>query len=64
MIGFFKRYVFHNFGLKILSLLLATGLWFMISRDEQPAEVAVRAPIVFQHVPASLEISSESIAST
>jgi YbbR domain-containing protein len=61
MIGFFKRYVFHNFGLKILSLLLATGLWFMISRDEQPAEVAVRAPIVFQHVPASLEISSESI---
>lgn len=62
MIGFFKRYVFHNIGLKILSLLLATGLWFMISRDEQPAEVAVRAPVVFQHVPASLEISSpESI---
>lgn len=61
MIGFFKRYVLHNLGLKILSLLLATGLWFMISRDEQPAEVAVRAPIVFQHVPASLEISSESV---
>lgn len=61
MIGFFKRYVFHNFGLKVLSLVLATGLWFMISRDEQPAEVAVRAPIVFQHVPPSLEISSESI---
>ena len=33
----------------------------MISRDEQPAEVAVRAPIVFQHVPQQLEISSESI---
>lgn len=61
MIGLFKRYVLHNFGLKILSLLLATGLWFMISRDEQPAEVAVRAPVVFQHVPASLEISNESI---
>jgi YbbR domain-containing protein len=61
MIGFFKRYILHNFGFKILSLLLATGLWFMISRDEQPAEVAVRAPIVFQHVPSSLEISSESI---
>jgi len=61
MIGFFKRYVVHNFGLKVLSLLLATGLWFMISRDEQPAEVAVRSPIVFQHVPPSLEISSESI---
>ena len=61
MIGFFQRYVFHNFGLKVLSLLLATGLWFMISPDEQPAEVAVRAPIVFQNVPASLEISTEII---
>jgi hypothetical protein len=62
MIGFFQRYVLHNFGLKVLSLLLSAGLWFMISRDEQPAEVALRAPIVFQHVPAQLEISTESIA--
>jgi YbbR domain-containing protein len=61
MMGFFKRYVLHNFGLKALSLLLAAGLWFMISKDEQPAEVAVRSPIVFQHVPPALEISSESI---
>lgn len=61
MIPFFQRYVIHNFGLKFLSLLLATGLWFMIARDEQPAEVAIRAPIVFQHVPGQLEISSESI---
>ena len=45
----------------MLSLLLATGLWFMISRDEQPAEVALHAPIVFQHVPPQMEISSESI---
>jgi diadenylate cyclase len=61
MIGFFQRYALHNFGLKVLSLLLATGLWFLISPDEQPAEVAVRAPIVFQHVPSQLEISSEAI---
>jgi YbbR domain-containing protein len=61
MIGFVKRYVFHNFGLKVISLLLATGLWFIISRDEQPAEIAVRSPIVFQHVPANLEVSSESV---
>lgn len=61
MIALFKRLVVHNFGLKLLSLVLASGLWFMISKDEQPAEVAVRAPIVFQHVPANLEISSESI---
>ncbi len=60
-IGFFQRYVLHNIGLKALSLLLAAGLWLLISRDEQPAEVALRAPIVFQHVPSQLEISSESI---
>jgi YbbR domain-containing protein len=59
--SFFKRYVIHNFSLKFLSLMLATGLWFLIARDEQPAEVAIRAPIVFQHVPEQLEISSESI---
>ena len=61
MISFFKRYVVHNFGLKLLSLAVAMGLWFMISRDEQPAEVAIRAPIVFQHVPQQLEISTESV---
>lgn len=61
MIGFLKHLFFHNFALKLMSLLLATGLWFMISRDEQPAEVAVHAPIVFEHFPSDLEISSESI---
>jgi YbbR domain-containing protein len=64
MIGFFKRYVLHNFGLKLVSVLLATGLWFIISRDEQPAEVAVHAPVVFENVPANLEVSSESIPET
>ena len=61
MITFFKRYVIHNFWLKVLSLLAATALWFMISRDERPAEVAIRAPIVFQNVPTQLEVSTESI---
>ena len=61
MIGFLQRHVLHNFGLKMLSLLLATGLWYATSPDEQPAEVAVRAPIVFERLPADLEISSETI---
>jgi len=61
MSGLFQRYVVHNIGLKVLSLLLAAGLWLLISPDEQPAEVAVRAPIVFQHVPRHLEISTEVI---
>lgn len=61
MILFIKKYVLHNFGLKVLSVLLATGLWVMISPDEEPSEVAVRAPIVFRNVPPQLEISSEMI---
>jgi len=60
MIAFFKRYVLHNFVLKVLSLLLAAGLWFLLSHEE-PAEVALRAPVVFENVPPHLEISSESI---
>jgi len=60
MIQFFKRYVWHNLGLKVLSLVLAAGLWYSLSHDE-PAEVALRAPIVFQNVPQHLEINSESI---
>jgi YbbR domain-containing protein len=58
MIVFLRRWVLHNFWLKVLSLLLATGLWLAISPDQDPAEVSVRVPIEFQHVPAQLEISS------
>jgi YbbR domain-containing protein len=61
MIELLRRYVLHNFWLKTLSLLLAAGLWWQISPDEQPAEVSLHAPIVFQHVPQHLEISSETI---
>jgi YbbR domain-containing protein len=61
MIGFLRRWVLHNFWLKILSLVLATGLWLVISPDQEPSEVAVRVPIELQHVPAQLEISSVTI---
>jgi len=60
MIAFFKRYVLHNFVLKVLSLLLAAGLWFLLSHEES-AEVALRSPILFQNVPQHLEISSEAV---
>ncbi len=56
-----RRFVLHNFWLKILSLLIATGLWLAISQDQEPAEVAVRVPIEFRDVPQGLEISSATI---
>jgi len=61
MMKFLRRWVLHNFWLKILSLILATGLWLAISPDQEPAEVAVRVPIEFRNVPGELEISSATI---
>src|ERR1700723_4765457 len=56
-----RRWVLHNFWLKVLSLLIATGLWLAISPDQEPAEVPIRVPIEFRHVPQGLEISSATI---
>ena len=39
MADFFQRYVLKNAGLKILSLLLAVGLWLAVARNPV-AEVA------------------------
>ncbi len=60
MDGFLHRAVFHNLGLKLLSLLLAVGLWLVVARDPA-AEVAVNVPIEFHNFPENLEINSESI---
>jgi hypothetical protein len=59
--NFLRRWVLHNFWLKILSLVLATGLWLAISPEQDPAEVTLRVPIEFRHVPPQLEISTVSI---
>lgn len=57
---FVRRHVFHNIGLKLTSLLLATGLWLAISSSPQ-SEVALNVAIIFRNMPADLEISSENI---
>jgi len=59
---FFRRHIFHNLGLKITSLLIATGLWLAIS-TEPPSETAVNVGLVFRNMPEDLEISSENIPS-
>lgn len=61
MMSVLRRWVLHNFWLKILSLVLATGLWLAISPDQEPAEVTLRVPIEFRHVPLQLEISSVTV---
>jgi len=59
--NFLRRWVLHNFWLKILSLVLATGLWLAISPEQEPAEITLRVPIEFRHVPPQLEIGSVTI---
>jgi YbbR domain-containing protein len=57
---FLREYVFHNFWLKALSLLLAVLLWWAVARDPR-VEIALTVPIEFHNVPGDLEISSEKI---
>ncbi len=60
MRDFLHRHVFHNLGLKLISLALAVGVWLAVARDPV-AEIAVDVAIEFRDIPQNLEISSESI---
>jgi YbbR domain-containing protein len=60
MRDFFRRHLLHNFGLKLISLVLAVGLWLAVAR-EPVAEVAVEVPVEFRDIPENLEINSEHV---
>ena len=53
-------YVFHNFGLKLISLALAVALWMAVS-GQSPAEVAVDVPIEFHNIPSNIDVGAENI---
>ena len=53
----YKRVFVQDLGLKVVSLFLAIGLWVTVARSPI-AEVEMKIPIVFQHVPEKLEIAS------
>jgi YbbR domain-containing protein len=57
MPNFLQRAFVHNAGTKIVSLLLAIGLWLAVARDPI-AEVEMTVPIEFQNIPNTLEIDS------
>jgi len=59
MASLFQRTVVQNFGLKLTSLLLAVGMWFVVARDPI-AEVEMNVPIEFHSLPENLEIDSAS----
>jgi YbbR domain-containing protein len=57
--GFFQRIFVHNIGLKLVSLLLAIGLWTVVARSPV-AEIEMKVPIEFHNLPDNLEIDSAS----
>jgi YbbR domain-containing protein len=59
MRDFFRRYVLHDLGLKLLALGIAIGLWWILGRDPT-VESIVTAPIEFHHAPANLLMTSSS----
>ena len=56
--GFFRKYVFKNLSFKLVSLAIATMLWWAVGRD-QPIEIPMTIPLEFQNAPADLEINSD-----
>jgi YbbR domain-containing protein len=54
-----RHSVLHNIWLKVMSLVLATVLWFAVAHDPI-AVVAFDVPIEFSGIPENLEISSET----
>jgi YbbR domain-containing protein len=59
MLEWLKRAFLENFVLKLVSLLLAIGLWLAVA-SAPPAGIEMRVPIEFRNLPANLEIDSAS----
>jgi len=60
-VNFLRKWVFHNWHLKLLALTLSFSLWAAL-HTEPSAEAAFEVPLVFQNVPAGLDLSGEEPA--
>ncbi|HEY7097608.1 MAG TPA: CdaR family protein [Terriglobales bacterium] len=56
----FRDYIFHNFGIKVISVFMAVGLWWLVARDPI-SEIPLDVPIEFHGIPENLEIATEKI---
>ncbi len=55
---FLRKWVLHQWGLKLLALFLSFLLWATYTA-EPPAEVGYLVPLEFRNIPAQLEISGD-----
>lgn len=54
-----KTWLFHNFGLKIVAVLLAVFLWLFVTSRGQ-SEMSLNVPVEFKNIPAGLEMVNTS----
>ena len=54
-----KRWIVHNWPLKIVSLLLATLLWAAVS-NQQSSEIGLEVPLEYRNIPQQLEITGDT----
>ncbi|MEW6585815.1 MAG: CdaR family protein [Nitrospirota bacterium] len=54
-----KNLIFHNFGLKIVAVLLAVVLWLFVTSRGQ-SEMFIEVPIEFTNIPPRLEMVKQS----
>lgn len=60
MSDWLRRYVAHNWLLKLLALAIAVVLWFAVAREPR-IEVAHTVPVEFANVPQGLTINSDKV---
>jgi len=56
-----RRLVTHNFGLKLLSVLLALSLWMFVNFGERDTEESLKVPLELRNIPAHLMITSPRV---
>ncbi|MGA2992212.1 MAG: CdaR family protein [Candidatus Korobacteraceae bacterium] len=60
MLHLIRDFCTRNLGLKVLSLGIAVLLWWTVAREPE-AQMVMRVPIEFYHVPKDLQFSSETV---
>ena len=53
--------LFHNAGTKLLSLIIAFGLWFFVNTGERDAEMAVQVPVELRNRPPNVMLVSPRV---
>jgi YbbR domain-containing protein len=56
-----RRLVTRNFALKLLSLLIAFGLWAFVNFGERDTEESLKVPLELRNIPAHLMITSPRV---